>query len=75
MDIILRRKPELIGKYINGNYKVTIYEIKDKDSMEIVEVKTYKATKVSFDTPYFDKETGEFVQKLLFNVIRSVNEM
>ena len=43
--------------------------------MEIVEVKTYKATKVSFDTPYFDKETGEFVQKLLFNVIRSVNEM
>lgn len=26
MDIILRRKPELIGKYINGNYKVTIYE-------------------------------------------------
>lgn len=58
-----------------GDYKVTIYEIKDKDSMEIVEVKTYEATKVSFDTPYFDKETGEFVQKLLFNVIRSVNEM
>lgn len=26
MDIILRRKPELIGKYTNGNYKVTIYE-------------------------------------------------
>lgn len=26
MDIILRRKPELIGKYINGNYRVAIYE-------------------------------------------------
>ena len=43
--------------------------------MEIVEIETYEATKVKFDTPYFDKESGKFMQRLLFNVLRSADEV
>ena len=56
-------------------HEVTVYEIKDTESMEIVEIETYEATKVKFDTPYFDKESGKFMQRLLFNVLRSADEV
>ncbi len=55
--------------------KVSVYEVKDVEKPEIEEVITYDASEIKFDKPFFDKETGEFISKVLFYVPLSTDEM